>query len=96
MENITLKNAINDSIAANSGYLSSFFIGPTGGIGDLWTDRFDQFSSMILQSYYFGESAHGPLVTIDPVYLTNTFAWAQKYHGTHLRRRKSMNGRSDT
>jgi len=65
LENITLKNAINDSIAANSGYLSSFFIGPTGGIGDLWTDRFDQFSRMILQSYYYGESAHGPLVTID-------------------------------
>jgi glucosamine 6-phosphate synthetase-like amidotransferase/phosphosugar isomerase protein len=66
MENITLKNAINCSMADNSEYLSSFFIGPTGGIGDLWTDRFDQFSSMILQSYYFGESAHGPLVTTDP------------------------------
>jgi glucosamine 6-phosphate synthetase-like amidotransferase/phosphosugar isomerase protein len=66
MENVILKNAITDSIKANSGYLSSFFIGPTGGIGDLWTDRFDQFSRMILQNYYFGESAHGPLVTIDP------------------------------
>jgi glucosamine 6-phosphate synthetase-like amidotransferase/phosphosugar isomerase protein len=66
MDNAALKNAINDSIASNSGYLSSFLIGPTGGIGDLWTDRFDQFSRMILQSYYYGESAHGPLVTIDP------------------------------
>lgn len=66
LENTALKNSITDSIASNSGYLSSLFIGPTGGIGDIWTDRFDQFSRMILQNYYYGESAHGPLVTIDP------------------------------
>ncbi|MFO8084300.1 MAG: hypothetical protein R6U27_08285 [Desulfobacterales bacterium] len=66
VDNMNLKNAVKNSVEDNAGYLSSFFIGPPDGIGEFWTDRFDQFSRLILQSYYLGESAHGPLVTVDP------------------------------
>ena len=66
LESADLKGSIEYAAGANSSYETALFIGPPGGVGELWTDRFDQYSSMILQDYYFGESAHGPLVTIDP------------------------------
>lgn len=64
--NANLKNAIKNCVEDNSRYATSFFIGPPDGVGDIWTDRFDQFSKLISQSYCLGESAHGPLVTVDP------------------------------
>jgi hypothetical protein len=66
LDNGELKDAVDFAMGANSDYRTALFIGPPGGMGDLWEDRFDQFSSLVLQSYYYGESAHGPLVTVDP------------------------------
>ncbi len=66
LNNGVLKREIDHAMAANKKYKTSIFIGPPGGIGMAWTDRFDQFAGMILQSHFFGDGAHGFLVTVDP------------------------------
>ncbi len=66
MDSESLRRDIEFAMESNSGYKTALFIGPPGGAGDLCEERFDQFSPMTLQSYYYGECAHGPLVTVDP------------------------------
>ena len=62
----SLKVAARDAIDANKMYDTAFFIGPPSGTGLVWTDRFDQAGKVLMAHHSFGESAHGPLVTVDP------------------------------
>lgn len=61
-----LKDAARMAITANKMYNTAFFIGPPSGSGRFWADRFDQSGQVLMAHHSFGESAHGPLVTVDP------------------------------
>lgn len=56
---------IRRAMADNRDYPTGFIIGPPCGIGMAWTDVFQKTGAMALQHHMFGESAHGPLVTVD-------------------------------
>ncbi len=60
-----LKEEIDAAMAENRGYRTAFLLSHPGGAGDVWMDIFDGSGCMILQSHLFGESAHGPLATVD-------------------------------
>jgi len=62
----SLKDAARMAITANKMYNTAFFIGPPSGSGRVWADRFDQSGKVLMAHHSFGESAHGPLVTVDP------------------------------
>jgi len=61
-----LRREIWEAMAANRAYKSAFFVGPPGGTGLFWLDRFDRSDGMVVEHHLFGESVHGPLVTVDP------------------------------
>lgn len=61
-----LRKSIVEAMAANRAYETAFYIGPPGGIGLEWVDRFDRIGSPVMESHLFGDSAHGPLATVDP------------------------------
>ncbi len=61
-----LKTAVFDAIDANRSYHTAFFIGPPHGTGIAWVDRFDHTGYLSMEWHPYGESAHGPLVTVDP------------------------------
>lgn len=65
LDNISLKQSLLEVMADNSTYKTAFFIGPYLGIGLGWVDRFDQAGHFATEWHTFGESAHGPLVTVD-------------------------------
>jgi glucosamine 6-phosphate synthetase-like amidotransferase/phosphosugar isomerase protein len=66
LDNVSLKKAILEVMAENSTYKTTFFIGPYIGTGLGWVDRFDQAGHFATEWHTFGESVHGPLVTVDP------------------------------
>jgi hypothetical protein len=53
------------AVHENRAYETAFFIGPPGETGTSWVHRFDGIPSPVMVSYLFGESVHGPLVTVD-------------------------------
>jgi len=63
---VSLKKAILEVMNENSTYKTAFFIGPYMGTGLGWVDRFDQAGHCATEWHTFGESVHGPLVTVDP------------------------------
>jgi glucosamine 6-phosphate synthetase-like amidotransferase/phosphosugar isomerase protein len=66
LDDVSLKKSILEVMAKNSTYKTAFFIGPSVGTGLRWVDRFDQVGYFATEWHTFGESAHGPLVTVDP------------------------------
>ncbi len=80
-----LLDRIREAMSANHGYNSALFIGPPTGHGQTWVERFDRTGAMAMESYLYGESAHGPLVTVDPaldekyVSVTEREAMAEEY-----------------
>jgi len=60
-----LRRSLERAIADNAGYKTGFFIGPGSGSGLAWVHRFDRNGRRVMEWYPFGESAHGPLVTVD-------------------------------
>jgi len=65
LNNISIKNNLTQTMAANGGYKTAFFLGPPMGAGLFWTEVFKQTGCPILEFYHFGESVHGPIVTVD-------------------------------
>jgi hypothetical protein len=63
--NPVLKAAISTCTSVNRKYETMFYIGPSAGIGLAWSDKFDRSGAMFGERHVFGESAHGPLVTVD-------------------------------
>jgi glucosamine 6-phosphate synthetase-like amidotransferase/phosphosugar isomerase protein len=63
--NAEIKNSLLQTMAANRGYKTSFYLGPPSGIGIFWADIFKQAVGRILEYHLFGESVHGPIVTVD-------------------------------
>ena len=66
LNDVSLKKAILEVMNENSTYKTAFFIGPYIGTGLGWVDRFDQAGHCAMEWHTFGESVHGPLVTVDP------------------------------
>mgnify|MGYP006277243233 CR=1 FL=1 len=60
-----LRESISEAAQDNRSYATAFFIGPPGGTGTSWVHRFDDCPALAMGSYLFGESVHGPLVTVD-------------------------------
>ncbi len=60
-----LKSEIANCSAANHKYKTMFYIGPPVGIGASWSDLFDRIDGILLTPHLYGESGHGPLVTVD-------------------------------
>jgi len=61
----SLRESVTEAVNDNRHYHTAFFIGQAGGTGTAWVRRFDEISSLAMESYLFGESVHGPLVTVD-------------------------------
>ena len=66
LNNPDLKQGIATSVALNNRYRSLFYIGPPTGAGQAWVTSLDRTGRLLAEQHQFGESAHGPLVTIDP------------------------------
>jgi glucosamine 6-phosphate synthetase-like amidotransferase/phosphosugar isomerase protein len=66
LNNGVLKKEIDNMAADNKKYKTAIFLGPPNGTGMLWTDRFDQSAGIVLQNHFYGDGAHGFLVTVDP------------------------------
>lgn len=64
--NSDLKTNIEKCMVANSKYETMFYIGPPVGSGLAWVNKFDRTGAMLIEQHLFGESAHGPIVTVDP------------------------------
>lgn len=65
LANPDFKAAVSTSMAVNKKYETMFYIGPPTGVGLAWSDKFDRAGAMLCEPHPFGESAHGPLVTVD-------------------------------
>ena len=65
LDNKAFKAAISTSMAVNHEYKTMFYLGPIAGVGLAWTERFERTGAMLCERHLFGESAHGPLVTVD-------------------------------
>jgi len=66
LNNADLKQGIASSVTLNKRYQSLFYIGPPTGTGQAWVNMLDRTGHLLAEQHQFGESAHGPLVTIDP------------------------------
>lgn len=66
LNNPDLKQGIATSVTRNNRYRSLFYIGPPTGAGQSWVNNLDRTGRLLAEQHQFGESAHGPLVTIDP------------------------------
>jgi hypothetical protein len=65
LNNPDLKAVLEKCIAANRQYETFFYIGPPAGTGLAWVEKFDRTGAMLMEPHSFGESAHGPIVTVD-------------------------------
>jgi hypothetical protein len=65
LDDAALKSKVSQSMAVNRKYKTMFYIGPPGGTGFAWADKFDRTGGILMVPHLFGESAHGPLVTVD-------------------------------
>lgn len=61
-----LRRSIEQTVQDNRSYPTGLFIGPASGNGLAWVRRFDRVGGRLMEWHPFGESAHGPLVTVDP------------------------------
>ena len=61
-----LRRAALDAMAENRDYPSAYFSVPPGGTGLAWVVRFDELGCLALEQHCYGETAYGPLVTVDP------------------------------
>ena len=66
LDSPTLLEDINQAVADNAAYSTAFFIGPARGSGPAWVDCFDRIGSLMTEYHDFGQSSHGPIVTVDP------------------------------
>jgi len=57
---------IRQNVRRNHAYNSLLYLSPADGSGALFTRRFDEISHCMASWQAFGNSAHGPLVTVDP------------------------------
>jgi glucosamine 6-phosphate synthetase-like amidotransferase/phosphosugar isomerase protein len=65
LNDASIKNILMQAMTANRIYKSAFFLGPPIGTGTIWVDRFSQIKGPIMEFHSFGESVHGPIVTVD-------------------------------
>jgi hypothetical protein len=61
-----LLDTVRKAMQANDAYATAFFVGPPNGIGLAWAECFDRYGKLVLEQHPYGQSAHGPLVTVDP------------------------------
>ncbi len=61
-----LRGEIRRAVEENLSFRTALFIGSHGGVGTDWAVRLDRTGSVLAESYVYGDSAHGPIVTVDP------------------------------
>lgn len=92
LNDVSIKNYLLDAMAANHGYTTSFLLGPPFGSGIFWAEVFKHAKGRILEYHLFGESVHGPIVTVDSeienkfVKLENRQKMMQNYGSDHILR----------
>jgi len=65
LNNVSVRNSVLQTMEANRGYKTAFFLGPPVGTGLIWAEKFKQTGRPVLEFHLFGESVHGPIVTVD-------------------------------
>jgi fructoselysine-6-P-deglycase FrlB-like protein len=61
-----LRKKVEEAMISNQIYRTASFIGSSRGTGLAWVEVFERVSPLIMESYYYGDAAHGPVVTVDP------------------------------
>mgnify|MGYP006287100045 CR=1 FL=1 len=84
LEDADFRTAIESAMADDRRYGTAFVLTPPDGAGEALMERFDAGGILALQAHLYGESAHGPLATVDD-------RVEEKY--IRLRRRDRMAGR---
>jgi glucosamine 6-phosphate synthetase-like amidotransferase/phosphosugar isomerase protein len=65
LNDVSINYHLLDAMADNEGYKTSFLLGPPFGTGIFWKEIFKKVKGRILNFHLFGESVHGPIVTVD-------------------------------
>ncbi|ROQ92148.1 SIS domain-containing protein [Desulfosoma caldarium] len=61
-----LRDDIEHCVRENAAFQTALFVGSHGGVGLDWAGRLDRSGRVLATSCVYGESAHGPIVTVDP------------------------------
>jgi glucosamine 6-phosphate synthetase-like amidotransferase/phosphosugar isomerase protein len=66
LEDEPLKKSIDGFWERNKHWDVAFYISPPSGIGYVWEQIFDATGALSLEHHVYGDSAHGPIATVDP------------------------------
>jgi glucosamine 6-phosphate synthetase-like amidotransferase/phosphosugar isomerase protein len=66
LEDESMKKSIDGFWAQNNHWDVAFYISPPSGIGYVWEQIFDATGALSLEHHVYGDSAHGPIATVDP------------------------------
>jgi glucosamine 6-phosphate synthetase-like amidotransferase/phosphosugar isomerase protein len=66
LEDEPLKKSIDGFWRWNREWDTAFYISPPSGIGYVWEQIFDAAGALSLEHHVYGDSAHGPIATVDP------------------------------
>jgi glucosamine 6-phosphate synthetase-like amidotransferase/phosphosugar isomerase protein len=65
LQDASIQLRLEELLAANRAYSTAYYVGPPEGSGLLWEEAFDRSGRLTMVSHPFGESVHGPIVTVD-------------------------------
>ena len=60
------KDSIDAFWRQNHDWDTAFYISPPSGIGYVWEQLFDATGGLSIEHHVYGDSAHGPIATVDP------------------------------
>jgi hypothetical protein len=66
LEDESMKKSIDRFWERNHHWDVAFLISPPSGIGYVWEQIFDATGALSLEHHVYGDSAHGPIATVDP------------------------------
>jgi D-arabinose 5-phosphate isomerase GutQ len=66
LEDESMKKSIDSFWDRNKYWDVAFYISPPSGIGYIWEQIFDATGALSLEHHVYGDSAHGPIATVDP------------------------------
>jgi hypothetical protein len=66
LEDEPLKQSIDEFWRRNEQWDAAFYISPPSGIGYVWEQLFDATGALSLEHHVYGDSAHGPIATVNP------------------------------
>jgi len=66
LEDGDIKESIDSFWRRNRQRDTAFYISPPSGIGYIWEQIFDATGALCMEHHVYGDSAHGPIATVDP------------------------------